>query len=42
VPRPLEQVIRTTNDIARLDAWLKNFATADTLADVGIAALPEE
>jgi len=42
VPRPLEQVIRTTNDIARLDAWLKNFATAETLADVGIDAAAEE
>jgi len=42
VPRSLEQVIRTTNDIARLDAWLKNFATAETLADVGIVAAPEQ
>ncbi len=40
VPRATEQLIRATQDVARLDAWLDNFATAQTLADVGIAAQP--
>jgi hypothetical protein len=41
VPRATEQLIRATQDTTRLDAWLDNFATAQTLADVGIAARPE-
>jgi hypothetical protein len=41
VPRATEQLIRATQDTARLDAWLDNFATARTLAEVGIAAPPE-
>jgi hypothetical protein len=41
VPRATEQLIRATKDTARLDAWLDNFANAQTLADVGIAAQPE-
>jgi hypothetical protein len=41
VPRATEQLIRATQDTTRLDAWLDNFATAQTLADVGIAAQPE-
>jgi hypothetical protein len=41
VPRATEQLIRATQDTARLDAWLENFATAKTLADVGIAAQPK-
>jgi hypothetical protein len=40
VPRATEQLVRTTQDPARLDAWLDNFATAQTLADVGIIAPP--
>jgi hypothetical protein len=36
VPRPVEQVIRATDDLARLDAWFDGAATAATLADVGI------
>jgi hypothetical protein len=40
VPRATEQRIRATQDIARLDAWLDNFATAKTLGDVGITAPP--
>jgi hypothetical protein len=41
VPRVVEQVIRATNDIARLDAWLDNFATAQSLVDVGIPTGPQ-
>jgi hypothetical protein len=41
VPRATERLIRATQDTTRLDAWLDNFATAQTLADVGIAARPE-
>jgi hypothetical protein len=41
VPRATEQLIRATADTTRLDAWLDNFATAQTLADVGTAAQPE-
>ncbi len=41
VPRATEQLIRATQDTTRLDGWLDNFATAQTLADVGIAAQPE-
>jgi hypothetical protein len=41
VPRATEQLIRATEDTARLDTWLDNFATAQTLADVGIGAQPE-
>jgi hypothetical protein len=41
VPRATEQLIRATQDTAQLDAWLDNFATARTLAEVGIAAQPE-
>jgi hypothetical protein len=41
VPRATEQLIRATQDTARLDAWLDNSATAQTLAAVGIAAQPE-
>jgi hypothetical protein len=40
-PRATEKLIRATEDTARLDGWLDNFATAQTLADVGIAAQPE-
>jgi hypothetical protein len=36
VPRSVVQIIRTTADVARLDAWLDAFATAETLNDVGI------
>jgi hypothetical protein len=42
VPRATVQLIRATEDTARLDAWLDNFATGQTLADVGIAAQAEE
>jgi hypothetical protein len=42
VPRPVEQVIRSTNDAAQLDKWLENFATAQTLADVGIPAQADQ
>jgi hypothetical protein len=38
VPRSVEQVIRSTDDVARLDAWLKRFVSAQTLADMGITA----
>jgi hypothetical protein len=41
VPRATEKLIRATEDTARLDAWLDNFATAQTLAEVGIA-VPSE
>ena len=41
VPRATVQLIRATEDTARLDAWLDNFATGQTLADVGIAAQTE-
>jgi ElaB/YqjD/DUF883 family membrane-anchored ribosome-binding protein len=41
VPRATEQLIRATQDTAQLDAWLDNFATARTLAEVGVAAQPE-
>jgi hypothetical protein len=41
VPRATEQLIRATQEPVRLDGWLDNFATAQTLADVGIAAQPE-
>jgi hypothetical protein len=40
-PRATEQLIRATQDTARLDAWLDNFPTAQPLAHVGIAAQPE-
>jgi hypothetical protein len=40
VPRRVEQVIRTTNDVARLDAWLDAFVTAESLADMGISTTP--
>jgi hypothetical protein len=35
-------LIGRTNDLVRLDAWLRNFATAQTLADVGLLTPPEE
>jgi hypothetical protein len=38
LPRPVEQVIRGTDDIARLDAWLDSLVTAETLDAVGISA----
>jgi hypothetical protein len=41
VPRATEQLIRATQDTARLDGWLDNFATAQTLTDVGITAQGE-
>jgi len=41
VPRSMVQIIRETTDIARLDTWLKAFARAETLADVGITAATE-
>jgi ElaB/YqjD/DUF883 family membrane-anchored ribosome-binding protein len=41
VPRATEQLIRATQDTTQLHAWLDNFATAQTLAEVGIAAQPE-
>jgi hypothetical protein len=41
VPRATEQLIRATEDTSRLDTWLDKFATAETLADVGIAAEPK-
>jgi hypothetical protein len=37
VPRSTELLIRATKDTT----WLDNFAIAQTLADVGIAAQPE-
>jgi hypothetical protein len=42
LPRPVEQVIRTTNDVARLDAWLDAVVTAETLADMGIPTAPDQ
>ena len=42
VPRAVKQVIQATDEVARLDAWLDNFVTAQTLADVGISAQPEQ
>ncbi|HEX5273605.1 MAG TPA: Rpn family recombination-promoting nuclease/putative transposase [Gemmataceae bacterium] len=42
VPRPVVQVIRTTNDISRLNEWLVKFATAHTLEDMGITAQTDE
>jgi hypothetical protein len=36
VPKATEKVIAATQDVGRLEAWLKRFATADTLEDVGI------
>jgi hypothetical protein len=38
LPAAVKQEISASTDIARLDQWLNNFATAQTLADVGIAA----
>lgn len=38
IPRAIEQVVRATDDITRLDTWFDRFATAQTLADVGIPA----
>jgi hypothetical protein len=38
VPRTIERVIRTTDDISQLKTWIVNFATAKTLADVGITS----
>jgi hypothetical protein len=42
VPRPVEQIIRATSDIARLDRWLDNLVTAQTLGDVGISAQADQ
>jgi hypothetical protein len=42
VPQAVERVIAATTDIARLDAWLVNFVTAQTLADVGITTAPDQ
>jgi hypothetical protein len=42
VPRPVEQIIRATNDVARLDTWLDALVNAATLADVGIAVAAEQ
>ncbi len=41
VPRPVEQAVRGTTDLARLDAWLDAVVTASTLADVGISPQPK-
>jgi hypothetical protein len=35
--RALEQVIRDTDDLARLDTWLDGVATAQTLDEIGIS-----
>jgi hypothetical protein len=40
VPRAVEQVIRATDDVTRLDAWLDAVVTAPALADMGIATQP--
>jgi hypothetical protein len=40
VPCAVTQVIQATDNVARLDAWLDNFVTAQTLADVGISVHP--
>jgi hypothetical protein len=37
VPRAVEQAIRATDDVARLDRWLDGVVTAATLDAVGIA-----
>ena len=42
VPRAVEEVIRATNDTARLDAWFDDAATAQALADVGITASSDQ
>jgi hypothetical protein len=42
VPLAVEQVIRATTEVARLDAWLDAVVTAPTLADVGIATQPDQ
>jgi hypothetical protein len=36
LPANIEQVIAATQDLERLDAWLRRFATAKTLEDIGI------
>jgi hypothetical protein len=42
VPRPVEQAIRATNDVASLDTWLDAIVIADTLKDVGIPTAPHQ
>jgi hypothetical protein len=42
VPRSIEQVIRTTNDVARLDHWLDNVVVVHALADMGISARADQ
>jgi hypothetical protein len=37
LPRPVEQVIRRTTDVARLDAWLDGVVKAPTLDAIGIS-----
>jgi hypothetical protein len=36
VPRAVERTIAATDDVARLDAWLRRLVRVDTIDDVGI------
>jgi hypothetical protein len=37
LPRALEQIIRGTDDLARLDAWLDGVVSAQRLDEIGIS-----